>query len=201
MSDFESRLTALLKCCGGDFQEAADKICEQYSDFSVLAQTERSVLISVCGEKYVDMIKILAAVNSRRISDSFKFGVKHSEEEIAEFLSGYFFDRTIETVVVMPLDAKGNILGAHSVFEGTVSLSEIIPRKILEAMIGYNSKKLILAHNHPRGSSNASEEDMYATQRLYDILSSVGKELVCHYVVAPNEIKKLVPRRYEDMVE
>lgn len=195
MSDFKSQLSALLAFCGKDFQKATDLICEKYSDFSSLAQTERTLISSLCEEKYADMIKILAAVNSRRITDAFKFGVKHSEEEIAEFLLGYYFDQTNETVIALPLNEKGYILAAETVVEGTVNFSELLPRKILEIMLKHNSTSVIIAHNHPRGTAKASDTDICTTQKLDYIFSAAGKELVCHYIVAPDKAVKIVPDR------
>ena len=197
MSDFRSTLSDLLAYCGADFQDAADRICERYQDFSLLALTDRFVLSELCGEKYADMIRLLAAVNSRRITDKFKFGVKHTEEEIAQFLLGYYFDSPNERVIAMPLNSKGYILAAETVFDGTVNHSEILPRKVLEIMLRHNSKRVILAHNHPRGSAEASDDDIRTTQNLYHVFSAVSKELVCHYIVSSSEVRKLLPVRSE----
>lgn len=193
MSDFRSQISSLLAFCTKDADSVAESICKNYSDFSLLAQTDRSVLASLCGERCADMIRILASVNSRRITDRFKFGVKHTEEEIFEFLLGYYFDQPCETVIALPLNSKGHIVAVHTLLEGTVNFSEVLPRKLLEIMVKYNSTGVIIAHNHPRGSAKASEEDMMTTQKLDFMLSAAGKKLVCHYIVAPGEVIGVLP--------
>ncbi|MBR5242363.1 MAG: JAB domain-containing protein [Clostridia bacterium] len=193
MSDFKSQLSSLLSFCTTDAEGVADAICQNYSDFSLLAQTDRSVLASLCGERCADMIRILASVNSRRITDRFKFGVKHTEQELYEFLIGYYFDQPCETVIALPLNSRGHILAVHTLLEGTVNFSEVLPRKLLEVMVKHNSTSVIIAHNHPRGSARASEEDMLTTQKLDFMLSAADKRLVCHYIVAHGEVACVMP--------
>ena len=106
MADFYSHLSSVLSYCGKDYEDAAGKICKSYSDFSLLCQTDESVVREICGDKYSSMIRVVAAVAGRRICDKFKFGRPHTEEEIFEFLTAYYLDIVNETVLVLPLDAK-----------------------------------------------------------------------------------------------
>ena len=191
MSDFNSKLSEVLRYCGKDSENAAQRISEAYSDFSSLAKTDPSVVNSLCGEKCATMIRVVSAIAGRRVTDKFKFGRAHTEEEIFDFLSAYYFDIVNETVLVLPLDKQGRIISADVVVEGTVNFSGVLTRKLLEIMIKRNSKSAILVHNHPGGKAVASSEDIETTRTVAELLRSSDMKLVCHYIVAGKEITRL----------
>lgn len=195
MSDFRYLISEVLSYCGKDSEKASSIILERYSDFSKLAQTDFTVLSEQIGEKYATMIRVVAAIAARRITDNFKFGKAHTEKELLDFLSGYYFDTVNETVIVLPLDSQGRILSAEIVVEGTVNFSGVLPRKLLEIMIKHKSKSAYLAHNHPGGKAVASAEDIETTGIVSELLRSADKELICHYIVANGEITKLTADR------
>ena len=197
MDNFYSHLSEVLSYCGKDYEDKARKLCESYPDFSLLSQVDGEVISEICGEKYSTMIRILAAIAGRRISDDFKFGRPHTEEEILDFLSGYYFDIVNETVLVLPLDKKGCVLAAEEVVEGTVNFSGVITRKLLEIMIKYKSKSAILVHNHPGGKAKLSAEDIETTRIVSELLRSSDMRLVCHYVVAGKDVARLDPETCE----
>ena len=193
MFDFRSALSEVLKYCGKDHEEIAEAIAERCNSFSELAELDINVLSPICGEKYAVMLRLLAAIESRRITDSFKFGRKYSEDEVRAFLRGYFFDSVNETVVALPIDSRGCVTACDVLIEGTVNFSGLIPRKLLEIMMKRNCDKVILAHNHPNGKASASVEDMETTFVIKRLLESVNKTLVCHYIVAGDEILCIDP--------
>ena len=193
MFDFETKLSQVLCYCGKDYKTVAADISKRSASFDLLAQTDPSVISGLCSEKYSTMIRILSAIAARRITDSFKFGRTHTEKEIFDFLCGYYFDAVNETVIVLPLDERGRIISADVVVEGTVNFSGVLPRKLLEIMIKRKSKSAILVHNHPGGKATPSVEDVETTRIVSDLLISADKRLVCHYIVAGNDIARLDP--------
>lgn len=191
MADFHSRLFEVLRYCDKGCEESSKRLSERFSDFSLLAKTDASVINSMCGEKCSAMIRLISAIAGRRITEKFKFGRAHTEEELFEFLTGYYFDIVNETVLILPLDKQNRIISAEVIVEGTVNFSGVLTRKLLEIMINCGSKSAILVHNHPGGTAIASAEDIETTRMVAELLRSSDMHLVCHYIVAGNEITKL----------
>ena len=191
MADFHSKLLNVLSYCGNDSDEVASLICDRCSDFATLASFDASVISNLSSEKYAVMIKIVSAIASRIGTEKFKFGRNHTEEEIKGFLSAYYLNIANETLLMLPLDSSGRVICAEKIVEGTVNYSSVLPRKLIEVLLKYNSTKAIIAHNHPGGKAQPSAEDIETTRVVSELFSTTGKELVCHYVVAGNDVVKV----------
>ncbi len=136
-------------------------------------------------------IKLCAAAVSRRGCDTFKFGRRHTEQEICEYLKYLFFGLSYETVYLLSLDREGRITASDKVGEGTVNASNIIPRKVLDLARKRGAARVIVAHNHPGGYAKPSDDDTSATALLRSLLISSGVGLEDHYVVAGNECTRV----------
>ncbi len=199
MTDFYERLSSVLEYCSKDFEKEAASMAEVYASFSALAKADTALLDGICDKKSSSMIKLLAALASRKITDRFKFGKTHAEEELFEFLSGYYYDIVNETILILPIDRQNRILAAEVVMEGTVNFSRIITRKLLEIMQKHKASGAILVHNHPGGKAEPSEEDVETTRIVSELFSSANKRLVCHYIVAGTDIYRLDPKALSEL--
>ena len=193
MSDFKERLSELLSYSGKDCEREAEAISQSFNSFRELAEIDMSRLSLLCGERSAIMIRILAGVASRRVTDRFKLGKTHTEEEIVEYLKGFYYDIVNETVLILPVDEKGRVISAEIINEGTVNVSGILPRKILEIMQKKNVRCAIIAHNHPSGRAEPSLEDIETTKAISELFLSCAKQLIAHYLVAQNEVYKILP--------
>jgi DNA repair protein RadC len=137
------------------------------------------------------LIKLVAYLNSRRVTESFVFGAEYGEEELRAYLSALFLGASSETVYAILLDDKNRVISTEFISEGTINASDVIPRKILECAKRRKSKKIILAHNHPKGAATPSRDDILTTGRLFNILATVGVRLLAHYIVADGEVGRV----------
>lgn len=106
--------------------------------------------------------------------------------ECGEYLLPYFLGRRDETVFLLCLDAKCNVLCCRKVGEGSVNSASVPIRRIVEMALAVNATSVVLAHNHPSGVAQPSAEDIATTGRLFIALDAVGIELTDHIVVAGN---------------
>ena len=134
------------------------------------------------------LIKLMAYLNSRRVIDSFAFGEEHDELELREYIGALFLGLSVETVYAILLDDKDRVIHTELINEGTVNTSDIVPRKILECARRKKTKKIILAHNHPKGGIEPSGDDILTTGRLTSLFSTVGVQLCAHYIVADGDV-------------
>ncbi len=132
-------------------------------------------------------IKLAFSLLSRRMTEKFRFKIKHSEEEICEYLKALMLDLSVETAYLLLFSGEGKITACESVSVGTVNYSEILPRRILELSRRHSAREVIIAHNHPCGRAVASSEDIQGTERLACLLSEINIKLKNHYIVAGGE--------------
>ena len=150
---------------------------------NVFTATARE-LTDFAGEKCAFFIKILSAVISRRETDKFCFGKQHSSAEKANYLKALFLGEPNENTYLLTFDRQGNTTGCHFIAEGTVSSSEIIPRKAVEIAISSSANSVSIAHNHPRGTAKASNDDINVTNVIASIFLSCDITLAEHYIIA-----------------
>lgn len=191
----ESSLVKLLATSVGEgkARECTERLLARYGSLATVFSEHVDDIASVGGinKNAALLIKLVAYVNSRRVTDGFRFGVAHSEEELCEYLSALFLGASFETVYAILLDDKNRVISTEFIGEGTVNASDVVPRKILECAKRRGSKRIILAHNHPKGSATPSRDDIMTTGRLFELFATVGVRLVAHYIVADGEVGRV----------
>lgn len=91
-----------------------------------------------------------------------------------------------EVFSVMFLNAKHQMIACEDLFFGTVNGASVYPREVLKRAMHHNAVAVILAHNHPSGSTEPSTADKDITNKLKDILSVVDVKVLDHIVVSPS---------------
>ena len=60
------------------------------------------------------------------------------------------------------------------------------PREVFKDAIMHNAYSVVLAHNHPSGDSEPSEDDLTITKRLVDAGKILGIEVIDHIIITKN---------------
>ena len=174
-------------------EEYAKILSERYSSFNEIAEAEMLDISEILdGDVSTSVyIKLAVALASRRVADSFKFGKKHTEDEILQYLIAKSFGLSVETIHIISENAQGIPISCDKAGDGTINYSSVLPRKIIEIAKRHNAKRVIISHNHPGGYAEPSDDDIASTRLLAELLKSSGIELVAHYVVAGEKCKKI----------
>ena len=90
-------------------------------------------------------------------------------------------------VYLLCMDAKCKVLACKKLGEGSVNAADISIRRIVETALHYNTSSVILAHNHPCGICNPSDEDTATTLRIWQALDAVGIQFADHIIVSGSE--------------
>ncbi|EGH1327676.1 DNA repair protein RadC [Escherichia coli] len=89
----------------------------------------------------------------------------------------------LEVFIVMYLDNQHCLLERETLFTGTLSHTEVHPREVVKSALKHNAAAVILAHNHPSGTTEISQQDKYVTQRIAKALALVEVRVLDHLVV------------------
>jgi len=89
-----------------------------------------------------------------------------------------------EHFTVLFLDIKNRLVESRTLSVGTVAQATVYPREVLRACIEANASGVILCHNHPSGSTEASAGDRDITAKIKAALSYIDVRLLDHIIVA-----------------
>lgn len=94
-----------------------------------------------------------------------------------------------EVFAVAYLDSAYRLLrdGVETLQEGTIDRAAVYPRRVVEAALRRQAAALVLAHNHPNGNVQPSEQDKVLTRAIVLAAETIGLRVVDHLVVAPDE--------------
>ena len=106
-----------------------------------------------------------------------------SAQEVYEELKS-FTTKSQEHFLTITLDGASHIINIRTVFIGTLNQSLVHPREVFADAIADRAAGIIIAHNHPSGTLEASRADMEVTRRLKEVSKLVGIELLDHVILA-----------------
>jgi DNA repair protein RadC len=88
------------------------------------------------------------------------------------------------------LDSAYRLLrdGVETLEEGTVDRANVYPRKVVEAALRRGAAALVLAHNHPNGDVQPSEQDKLLTRALVLAAEAVQLKIVDHLIVSTSDV-------------
>ncbi|WDN91035.1 DNA repair protein RadC (plasmid) [Desulfosarcina sp. BuS5] len=89
-----------------------------------------------------------------------------------------------EQMIVLMLDIKNRIIGTNIVSIGSVSSSIVCLRELFKPVILANSVALIVAHNHPSGDLQPSNEDNNITKWIFIGAHLLGLTLHDHLIIS-----------------
>ena len=88
-----------------------------------------------------------------------------------------------EHFVALYLNARNQLLSKETISIGTLNASLIHPREVFKSAIDHLAASILVAHNHPSGSLEPSEDDLEVTKRLKEAGKILGIEIVDHVIV------------------
>jgi len=122
----------------------------------------------------IELSKRYLIRSNKRITDA-----KDVYEELKSFST-----KSQEHFLTITLDGASHIINTRTVFIGTLNQSLVHPREVFADAIADRAAGIIIAHNHPSGTLEASRADISITQRLKEVSKLVGIELLDHVILS-----------------
>jgi DNA repair protein RadC len=93
-------------------------------------------------------------------------------------------DREKEHFWVIGLNTRNGIKYLDLVSLGTLNASLVHPRETFRYAVMKAVSSIVLAHNHPSGSPDPSDDDLALTRRLKEAGHVLGIEVLDHVIIA-----------------
>ena len=115
--------------------------------------------------------------------------VLRSPEQLSNFWRMRIGHLKHEVFAVAYLDSAGQLLrnGVETLQEGTIDRAAVYPRRVVEAALKHQAAALVLAHNHPSGNVDPSEQDKLVTRAIVLAAETIGLRVADHLIVSAAE--------------
>ncbi len=113
--------------------------------------------------------------DATHLSDYWKMRIGNLKNEV--FQVGY-------------LDSAYRLLrdGVETLEEGTVDRATVYPRRVIESALRRGAAAIVLAHNHPNGNVQPSEQDKLLTRAVVLGAEAVYLKIVDHLIVSSDKV-------------
>ena len=106
---------------------------------------------------------------------------------LIEMLRANIGHKPNEVLFAIFFNAKNEVIHTQELFEGTLSRTVAFPRRIAEIALKVKASSIILAHNHPGGVAEPSDDDIVVTTEIQKSLALLEIGLQDHIILAENE--------------
>lgn len=183
-------LAHLLGMAGTDLNSARElshALLDSYGDLGrVLAQSQQELLrYPDLSENAAVFLLFLPALMHRYSSTPARSAILPEDEDaLAQMLYPHFQDQEVERVCAFFLDGHFRLLSSCMVAQGGRRAVSCSVHRVLELALNHRARGVILAHNHPDGSTDFSRNDLVSTNILAQELALVDIFLLDHYLLA-----------------
>ncbi len=167
----------------------ARRLLERFGDFNrVLAATPAQLReVHDVGVKVIRELKIVEAAGHRMAQTRvLNAPVISSWQALLDYCKARMAHLQVEQFRVLYLDRK-NVLIADEAQSGTVNHVPVFPREVVKRALELNASALILAHNHPSGQADPSEEDIAMTERMVAAAEALEITVHDHLIIGMGE--------------
>ena len=170
-----------------DTNETAHRLIERFGSLSDVLDAPFEELIQVPGikEHSATLLKLIPALSRRYMLE------KHhgdeplsSTEKIGQYFVDKYFGINVETVYLLLLDNKFDVIDCVKIHEGSVSSAAITLRRLVELALYRRASMVVRAHNHPSGVPIPSSEDNYTTREIKKAFDLLEIKMLGHILVA-----------------
>jgi len=170
-----------------DTNELAHKMISEFGSLAGLFEADPKDICKRCGvsENTALLVSLIPSLSRRYFKG--KWGDKpvlNSSTKAGEYAMSLFAGRTYEAFFVICLDSQNRVNYAALLHEGTLNEVSVYPRLVVEVVLRHQANSVILAHNHPGGRLNPSNDDIELTKKIKAALEPISVKVVDHIIAA-----------------
>lgn len=88
-----------------------------------------------------------------------------------------------ESIQIITISSKINLIGRHMVTLGLVNSTQVHPREVFRNAILDSASAIVMIHNHPSGDSTPSAEDVRITKQMIEAGNIIDIKLIDHIII------------------
>ena len=172
----------------------ANSLLKQHEGIFGLSQAGPEELMCMAGVGRSRALQVTACLElARRLERSCNksHAAFKSPEDVHRYLQKDLLFEDREHFIVLAVNTKNEIVGRHVVSIGTLNQTLVHPREVFNWAIKRSAAGIIIAHNHPSGHVEPSQEDLALTKRMVSCGELLGIKVIDHIIIAHHQYYSL----------
>lgn len=166
--------------------ELSNKILKKFSN-NGLTKASLKELKNTFGLGTAKACEIVACFElGKRLLKDKKAGLYLSPEEVWQELKD-IRNHKKEHFVIFYLDTRNQEIAREVISVGSLNANLVHPREVFEPAVRNLAAQIIVAHNHPSGDPDPSEEDIKITKKLAEVGKILGIDVIDHIIVTKED--------------
>lgn len=196
----DAELLAVLLRTGTQGASAVDVARGLLADFGSLNGLMNADLAALTrhkgmGEAAYCQFAVVREIAHRLLAEDMRHsGVLANPAAVGDYLVMQLAGERVEAGAVLLLNAQNRLLAFEILSRGSVSEHKVYLGQIVRLALQHQAAAVIFAHNHPSGSAQASDADLFFTRRLAAALALVDIALLDHFIVTDNRAHSFVQK-------
>jgi DNA repair protein RadC len=169
-----------------DTKPIARELLTRFGGFGPVVTASPAELRTVegLGDAGIAALKLAQAAASRLLRGEVAAKpVLRSWEALTDYLRAVLGYEKTEQFRVLFLDMRTRLIADEIMGRGTINHAPVYPREIARRALELHASTVILAHNHPSGTAEASRDDIAMTREVKRALQPLGILLHDHLIV------------------
>ena len=175
---------------GANAVEVARQLIQEYGSLGRLSRCSVKELAKIKGVGFAKAAQLAAAfgLGKRLAEQNFAGRRIEKPEQVYELLGPELQALHKESLRIILLDTRYNLIKSEEVSLGSVNESIAHPRDVFRPAIIYSAYAVVVVHNHPSGDPSPSQADHNLTRRLREAAELLQIKLLDHVIIgAPAE--------------
>lgn len=180
---------------GESVMVTAQRLLSKFENLKGIAGASVEELSQVKGIGIAKAAQIKAAFElANRLEGSTRKGSKtvvKTPEDVSGVVGRQLRAKKKEHFLALLLDTRNQLIKVAEISVGSLDSSIVHPREVFKEAISASAAAVILAHNHPSGEAEASEDDIKLTERLAEAGELVGIDVLDHIIIGDKKFLSL----------
>lgn len=160
------------------------RLLKQFVSLKGLAAASVEELCQVRGIGLAKAAQIKAAFElAAKLKEVGSQPVVKTPDDVVNVVGVRLRDKKKEHFLALMLDTRGRLMKTVEISVGSLDSSIVHPREVFKEAISASAASVIFVHNHPSGSTEASEDDIKLTKRLAEVGDLMGIEVLDHIII------------------
>ena len=176
---------------GKNALQMGQELVDTFGGVAGLLNTPADALKKIKGlgpAKRSEIVAVLELARRALASQLQQKTVFESPQAIRDYVQLQLGSRPHEIFAVLFLDSNYRLIVLEEMFRGTLTQTSVYPREVVVRALALNAANVVLAHNHPSGSAQASRADEAITQTLKAALALVDVRVLDHFIVTASQV-------------
>jgi DNA repair protein RadC len=144
--------------------------------------------------KYIQLQAVKEIIARCQIHSLSENPVFNQPQQVKDFLTAKLGFLHREVFAVLFLDNQHQLIQFEIMFEGSLAEAQVYPREIAKRALECDAAAIILAHNHPSGNPQPSDDDIQLTRHIKKSLDLIDIRVLDHFIVAKSHLVSLAER-------